>query len=392
MQRARLETLDSIRGIAAVVVLLHHELILIPAFSDFFWAGYHADLAQIDNPLEALLFLTPLRLLWAGHEAVILFFVLSGFVLALPWSEGRPPHYLPFVIRRFCRIYLPYIAAAALAAALLTIVPHHESDPNSLRHAGNWNNDAVGWRTLVDYLFMLGSPGQQFVNKAMWSLVFEMRVSLVFPLLMLPLLRWRLLGAAGLIVALSAGAAALPASPAWIAQTADTLHYAAYFALGAATAQRIGQIRAALAQCAPTGRMAFLGLGLLLIWRPSYSEAAALTALGAAIVICAALLPGGIERLLMRPALRWLGKISYSLYLMHVPVLLTIYYLARDSVPLAAILVAAFPASLLAAWAFHIAVEAPSMRLGSALTRLQVASAGGHPWRTMTAEEQGAES
>ena len=63
-----------------------------------------------------------------------------------------------------------------------------------------------------------------------------------------------------------------------------------------------------------------------------------------------------------------------------------------DSVPLAAILVAAFPASLLAAWAFHIAVEAPSMRLGSALTRIQVASAGGHPWRTMTAEEQGAES
>ena len=369
MPRSRLETLDSLRGIASVVVLLHHELLLVPAFSAFFWAGYHANFGHIANPAEALLFLTPLRLLWAGHEAVILFFVLSGFVLSLPWVEGRPPRYLPFVLRRFCRIYLPYIVAAAIAAALFMIVPHHEADPASLLHADDWNNFRIGGATVTNYVFMLNLVQQQFVNKAMWSLVFEMRVSLVFPLLMIPILRWRTLGAACLILALVAGAAALPAPPSPIAQLADTMHYAAYFVLGAAAALRMGEVRAALTRCSPTGRLAFIGLGVLLIWRPAYSENAVLPAFGSAVLIYAALLPGGMERFLMKPVLRGLGRISYSLYLLHVPVLLTIYYLGRDKLPLAVILLAAFPTALLAAWLYHLAVEAPATRLGAALTR-----------------------
>ena len=52
-----------------------------------------------------------------GAEAVILFFVLSGFVLSLPAVDGRPQSYFTFVTRRIFRIYVPYLAALAVSVA-----------------------------------------------------------------------------------------------------------------------------------------------------------------------------------------------------------------------------------------------------------------------------------
>ena len=49
---------------------------------------------------------TPLAVLRAGREAVDFFFVLSGFVLVLPFLKG-PVAYPDFVFRRVCRIWIP---------------------------------------------------------------------------------------------------------------------------------------------------------------------------------------------------------------------------------------------------------------------------------------------
>ena len=76
----RLEVLDSVRGLAAFVVVIHHCLLTIPSFSNYFFSGWRA---TPSNGFEWLMFDTPARLLWAGYEAVTLFYVLSGLVLAL---------------------------------------------------------------------------------------------------------------------------------------------------------------------------------------------------------------------------------------------------------------------------------------------------------------------
>ena len=56
----------------------------------------------------------------AGHEAVIFFFVLSGFVLSIPFYRRFVP-YTPWIIKRCCRIYLPYYSDVAgdVAGSLL---------------------------------------------------------------------------------------------------------------------------------------------------------------------------------------------------------------------------------------------------------------------------------
>jgi peptidoglycan/LPS O-acetylase OafA/YrhL len=73
-------------------------------------------------------------------------------------------------------------------------------------------------------------------------------------------------------------------------------------------------------------------------------------------------------------ALSWrplaaLGEISYSLYLVHVPVILAAVYLAPAEIPLPVTLPAVpFVSIALALGLFH-AVEKPSMRLGRGFAR-----------------------
>src|ERR1700733_3820300 len=93
----RLYALDSLRGIAAVVVMLRHLLIAVP------------ETVQAQLPLWVTL--NPLRIFLNSYFAVTLFFVLSGYVLAPPFFAKARPLYFPFIIKRLCRIYLPFVFA-----------------------------------------------------------------------------------------------------------------------------------------------------------------------------------------------------------------------------------------------------------------------------------------
>ncbi len=81
--------------------------------------------ASAPTELIHLLIRTPLRLLIAGHQAVILFFLLSGFVLTLPYKKKTGLGYGPFLVKRVCRIYLPYLGALALAILCDLSFPGH---------------------------------------------------------------------------------------------------------------------------------------------------------------------------------------------------------------------------------------------------------------------------
>ena len=67
---ARMHELDSLRGIAALTVILDH-----------FVAAYVGTLHGLKGPSSRIITYFALHLFTAGHEAVLLFFILSGFVL-----------------------------------------------------------------------------------------------------------------------------------------------------------------------------------------------------------------------------------------------------------------------------------------------------------------------
>lgn len=71
--KRRIESLDSLRGISAMVVVVFHCLMCFELF-------YTAKIYSVyGNELVKWMSITPLHTLWAGTEAVILFFVLSVF-------------------------------------------------------------------------------------------------------------------------------------------------------------------------------------------------------------------------------------------------------------------------------------------------------------------------
>ena len=93
----RIASLDALRGVAAFSVVVSHLLLVLSVLHAPFPASWRAFLAR-----------------WA----VLTFFALSGYVLALPYFSGRAPTYGTFVVRRFCRIYLPYAAVVAAAGVI----------------------------------------------------------------------------------------------------------------------------------------------------------------------------------------------------------------------------------------------------------------------------------
>src|SRR5215469_12405483 len=103
--------LTSLRGIAALSVVLFH---IIGTYSLLQWIAEKPGGSIISFALVH----TPIRAVIAGGSAVILFFVLSGFVLALPFVDGNTPSTSAFIVRRVCRIYIPYAVALIFILAI----------------------------------------------------------------------------------------------------------------------------------------------------------------------------------------------------------------------------------------------------------------------------------
>lgn len=212
-------------------------------------------------------------------------------------------------------------------------------------------------------------------DNVIWSLTFEMRISLFFPLIVLPLIRWRALASITLVILLTVLTHLLwqiPGHEHVAGMLFGTLRYSALFVIGAATVQYADNIRRQLTRM-PAARLGFapwicLLAGLWMMLQPWPYEPILVDGIAGVLIIVSAILPGPIESFLRRPAARELGRISYSLYLIHVPVLLVMIYTLDRSIPRPLILICVPLVSILVAWVFNRLVEEPSARLGRWMT------------------------
>ncbi|GHT55358.1 acyltransferase [Bacteroidia bacterium] len=92
--------LDSLRFVCAVIVLLSHGV--VPEFSETLIEQYRI-IYYLDIVQKCL---RP-----PGLAAVMVFFVISGFVIHYPYSQGKKINVLEFYCKRVCRIGIPAIVA-----------------------------------------------------------------------------------------------------------------------------------------------------------------------------------------------------------------------------------------------------------------------------------------
>ncbi|MBU8545341.1 MULTISPECIES: acyltransferase family protein [Roseomonadaceae] len=169
-QSSRLTELDALRGVAAVVLLLHHAWLLLPR------APGDA-LGAVDWLLEE----TPLRSLALGRPAVIFFFLLSGYVLVFGLMR-RPTPWLAFAVQRALRL-APPVVLSVLVSWLLWQMTWTGPLPDELPDfaAATWANAPTGDAVLRQAMLLNTDPDNG-LNPVLWSLVHEWRIGLLLPL------------------------------------------------------------------------------------------------------------------------------------------------------------------------------------------------------------------
>lgn len=365
----RLAALDGLRGVAAAVVVLHHLLIIaLPHLT--------TDLGTAPWSAWWLLERSPLKLLTAGREAVMVFFVLSGLVVALPALRKANFSWSGFLAGRFIRLFLPAWAAVVVATALLFLVPRvpGQVTPGTWLAKSaqtNWN-----WQHLIpEYSLMMGSV--QYDN-ALWTLRWEFAFSLVLPaflVLAMALHRWWL----------PVGALTLGVSVLGSYLGNQAMSYLPVFFLGTLVAARLPQLRAwgkrPHARWVVTAILVVSSLVLVCSWllapvvAPGTRGNHALLGLevaGALGIVVATVVEGWFRRLLRKKVPQFLGRTSFSLYLIHIPIITTLAWLLGDwNWPVL------FPlgvtAALLGGWLFFRFVEKPLHRLARTTNRRAVA-------------------
>ena len=328
----RLIELDGLRGLAAVVVLIHHALETVPALAE---VGARPGTVPTGT-FNRILTQSPLHLLWAGHEAVLIFFVLSGVALTYPvarrHAQGRRFDWVDYAPRRFVRLWLPAAASTTFAVIAMLLVPRSE-DPA----LGHWmtvtHPVGLGARQmLMEYLLI---PKHAYRNTVLWSLHAEAIFSFVLPLMILGVAlcaRWRI---SWLPVVAALAVPVITASP-------GSGSYLPVFTIGAVMGWAWGHNPAPVPQRPQPWATAQALVCLLLItlaWWPGMEShtaqrlANAVTLAAAAYLVYLVVRAGALRGLLRSRTVQYLGLMSFSLYLVHEPVVVSLRLLTHSVSP-----------------------------------------------------------
>jgi len=361
----RIDSLDSIRGLAALAVLLGHTA-----------GAFVLPTAWTRLPIVNIFF--------DGRSAVTMFFVLSGFVLSRPYLSaaviGQAPRVLclrTFYLRRITRIYIPWLIIFGLSAlAQITVFRQYATVPaQSEWLQGFWNLPQSFSSVLRQFGFLLHNPAQMLLPQD-WSLGVELKGSALVPLFLLLVRRHVLsLLAVGCLILVGV----------------NTGQYYVSFILGVILSRYHGAIESKLRLWTTASKVSVLMIGILLyqsrLLASNFGPVSdridklvwCLASVGCLLILTISLGSNRVQRMLSRRSFVFLGRISYSLYLVQFIVLLCLLPptvrllntlgLRQEAVLMPVILCCSVLTTAALAALSYRWVEVPSMSLGRMLTR-----------------------
>jgi peptidoglycan/LPS O-acetylase OafA/YrhL len=354
-EMGRIAALDGLRGLAALVVLVRH--------------AFNALGMPVTRQHELLA--SPLALVLNAQGAVQLFFVLSGFVLTASLSRnvggvdlGR------FLIRRVLRIQAPYVFALLFAFGASFFYSDFVPGMGLSRWFGHFLGIEVSIPELARYLLFPGTAGG--LLDVGWTLQIELLASFLLPFMLMAARRthWSVLLLFALLLGLDGSL--------WM------FWYLFDFALGMILFLERERIHAFASRLRSPGAWLFsmVALALLsapmmfsttapvLMWRvvPGFQPFdVAIMGLGSAGLIIASTSFAGLSRFLCLAPMAFLGRISFSLYLLHKTLLHLIapLFVPYDGViPVVLLYATLIATSLGVATLAYEFIEKPSIRLG----------------------------
>jgi len=354
----RIKALDGLRGLAALVVLVHHSILASSPTLDNLYNSPSVSQIPSKGSFNWLIFYTPLHIFWAGPEFVAVFFVLSGFVLALPVVKSGRLRLASYYPSRLLRLYLP-VGAALIWAAFLHVIVSHQTIPG----ASSWLNahdTSLSWHGFINSLILGPHAGNWAFNTALWTMYWMVIFAVIFPLLCLLPLNWR---AIRLGVAL--------ASLYWLLSGTSAISLEIPpFILGTVLAFEQQAIEELAGRWQKQSFINLLTKSLLALscvtlmtadrWMPYGRENLMLVVLGACLAVIGAVVIVSWRKGLETPPMQWVGKRAFSLYLVHEPLVVALAFLIGTSLPPWLFVIVCLVASLGICSLFFRFIEKPS--------------------------------
>ncbi len=171
----KIKYLDGLRGLAALVVVLSHFAVV------FFPALYTADVVETRfvSQLDLIIAGTPLNVIYNGNFAVCIFFILSGYVLTYKFFRDKNPEALASgAFRRYFRLLIPVLFSNFLVFILMKLSLFHNAEVGILSKSTWWFSET--WTFHPDFLGMLKESfygvfirDESNYNPVLWTMTYE---------------------------------------------------------------------------------------------------------------------------------------------------------------------------------------------------------------------------
>jgi peptidoglycan/LPS O-acetylase OafA/YrhL len=341
-----LPSLDGLRGVAALVVVLVHSISGVGVGKKILDAIHDTPFSPFFNP----------------KVAVQVFFVLSGFVLTGSLLRNRSIRQLPqFYVRRLFRIHPPYVFALVIAWIV-------SFQYRPVRHEiSQFGEVLFNIRLSVDELlgFMLFPGGAGMQLPVGWTLQIEMIFSLLLPVMLWFALRTHVLLLLGLCLI-----------PFWIGPWGHPIFkFSLDFALGIAIYLHGDALRAGFSRIGNAGVWGWVLAALVIGGTPLYLNwpwlidggsrgSIFLQSIGSAGLVAAAAHAPAFTRLFVGRRCVFLGMISYSVYLLHWPIAVlvaSVPWPGSDALMMPLVVALTIPIATVS----YYVVERPSVRAGN---------------------------
>ena len=348
--------LDGLRALAAIYVVLHHMWLQVWPIE----LGRHPEMQTAQYT----------QWMYFGNYAVTFFLVISGFCLMLPVIRhgGSRGGWQEFYRRRSIRILPPYYFSMALSIVLIVTLIGRQT-------GSHWDISVpLTARGLLIHLFLLQNLVQSYnINHVLWSTAVEFQIYLVFPLLVI---LWNRIGPLASTLATAALGAGLYAACSHLNLAIESPHYIGVFAIGMFAAG-LCSLRGdgwSRLRSLPWGMLVAAGslvvVGLCAHFgtiRPHTEPMDFLVAMVAGgFLIYGYLMPDTLwNRILACKPLSAIGLFSYSLYLVHAPLIQVIWQYAihplglSDADTFLMLICAGIPIIIGASYLFYLTCELP---------------------------------
>lgn len=383
LHKMSLSKLDGIRGIAAVIVIFSHALF-------WYYPAMHLGVRTKGRPLDGIeWFDSPFSFFYRGGFSVSMFFILSGLVLT--YSISRHTDVLDSIrkasVKRYIRLGVPVAASVLIGCTLMKLGVYEAPNVSPIPVLSTpYLFNATWGGAIRDAIYGALALGDSRYNYVLWTIQIELIGSFAI------FAAFALFGSNALAYRIFCIAAFLALS----ASTNKTAMYTSLFFLGSMlitfrfNEEKISTTRTAICLFglliglylagfhSASASYAFLGnmthsLSAITGYQPSWLLI--MPAFGGLIILLSVLNAQRTFNILDSTPMKWLGKLSFSLYLLHTFILVVVAqfftkHFGMSFAAMALTLITTIILTLCASYFFYLKVDLLAITLANKFSSL----------------------